>query len=141
MTAATDRFAWVSGFANAWIKAADGQADHERLIEVGEALYPVLRGRPSEEIAREHYENTPKPEPLRVRRPEKEFGELAAKLGIVKEGDKLDQNLLSFAHGVAEKCAAIGDQYGYGRDSVGFHIRSIYGAQQAWPGTEEDVPF
>lgn len=141
MTAATDRFAWVSGFTNAWAKAAGGQADHEHLIEVGEALYPVLKDRSPEQIAREHYDNTPKPEPLRVRRPEKEFGELAARLGIVKEGDKLDQNLLSFAHGVAEKCAAIGDQYGYGRDSAGLHIRSVYGAQQAWPGTEEDVPF
>lgn len=62
MTAATERFAWVSSFTNAWNRAADGQANHEHLIEVGEALYPVLKARSPEEVAREHYQNTPKPE-------------------------------------------------------------------------------
>ena len=62
MTAATDRFAWVSSFTSAWNKAADGQANPEHLIEVGEALYPVLKARSPEEVAREHYANSPKSE-------------------------------------------------------------------------------
>lgn len=62
MTAATDRFTWVSSFADSWIEAAEGQAIHEHLIEVGEALYPVLKARPPEEVAREHYQNSLKPE-------------------------------------------------------------------------------
>lgn len=140
MTAATDRFAWVSGFTNAWVRAAEGRADAERLVETGHALYPVLKDQPPEEVARKHFDNTPKPK-QRIRQPEKEYTALAVDLGLIKDGDKLDQNLLSFAYGVAEKCASIGDQYGFGRECAGLHIRGIYGEVKRWPAVEEDVPF
>ena len=63
-----------------------------------------------------------------MRDPACEYTTLAAELGIIKPGDKLDEILMEFAYGVAAKCAAIGDQYGDPSDgNAGDHIRSLYG--------------
>ena len=43
-------------------------------------------------------------------------------------GDKLDQNVVDFAYGVAALCAKIGDRYGDPDFSnAGEHIRAVYG--------------
>ncbi|MDR6890903.1 MULTISPECIES: hypothetical protein [Variovorax] len=63
-----------------------------------------------------------------MRNPEGAFTALAAELGIIKRGDRLDDVQMEFAYGVVDLCAAIGDQYSdkaYG--SAGDHIRSVYG--------------
>ncbi|CAN7329742.1 hypothetical protein [Variovorax paradoxus] len=60
--------------------------------------------------------------------PELQFAALAAELGIIKPGDKLDQMQIDFAYGVAELCASIGDRYGDPSDgNAGEHIRAVYG--------------
>ena len=62
------------------------------------------------------------------RDPEFQFATLAAELGIIKPGDKLDQMQIDFAYAVAELCAAIGDRYGDPSDgNAGEHIRAVYG--------------
>ena len=63
-----------------------------------------------------------------VRDPEVHFAALAAELGIIKPGDRLDDVQMEFAYGVVDLCATIGDRYGdkaYG--NAGDHIRSVYG--------------
>lgn len=63
-----------------------------------------------------------------VRDPEVQFAALAAELGIIKPGDRLDQVQIDFAYGVAELCAAVGDRYGDPSDgNAGEHIRAVYG--------------
>ena len=63
-----------------------------------------------------------------AREPEAQFAELAAELGIIKPGDRLDQVQIDFAYGVAELCAAVGDRYGDPSDgNAGEHIRAVYG--------------
>ena len=65
---------------------------------------------------------------LSQRDPEVVFASLAAELGIIKPGDKLDQMQIDFAYGVAELCASIGDRYGDPCDgNAGEHIRAVYG--------------
>ena len=65
---------------------------------------------------------------LAQRDPEVVFASLAAELGIIKAGDKLDQMQIDFAFGVAELCASIGDRYGDPCDgNAGEHIRAVYG--------------
>ena len=63
-----------------------------------------------------------------AREPEAQFAALAAELGIIKPGDRLDQVQIDFAFGVAELCAAVGDRYGDPSDgNAGEHIRALYG--------------
>lgn len=63
-----------------------------------------------------------------VHDPEAQFAVLAAQLGIIKPGDRLDQMQIDFAYGVAELCASIGDRYGDPCDgNAGEHIRAVYG--------------
>jgi len=62
------------------------------------------------------------------REPEAQFAALAAELGIIKPGDRLDQVQIDFAYAVAELCAAVGDRYGDPSDgNAGEHIRAVYG--------------
>jgi hypothetical protein len=56
------------------------------------------------------------------------FRLLAAEVGLVQEGGELSQAQLDFAQGVAELCAAVGDQFRSSRDaSAGDLIRAYYG--------------
>jgi hypothetical protein len=48
-------------------------------------------------------------------------------VGLIREGDPLDQNLVDFAQGVVELCASIGDEEDNDH-CAGEHIRAIYGA-------------
>ena len=59
---------------------------------------------------------------------EVKFRLLAAEVGLVEEGGELSQAQLDFAQGVAELCAAVGDQFRSSRDaSAGDLIRAYYG--------------
>lgn len=40
------------------------------------------------------------------------FTELAVEHGLIRPGDKLDQNVVDFAMSIVELCASIGDDYG-----------------------------
>jgi hypothetical protein len=62
-------------------------------------------------------------EPLEV------FTALAVEHGLIRPGDKLDQNVIDFAFSIVAKCAAIGDEYPDHQNdgSAGDHIRAIYG--------------
>jgi hypothetical protein len=59
---------------------------------------------------------------------EVKFRLLAAEVGLVQEGAEMSPALLDFAQGVAELCAAVGDQFRSSRDaSAGDLIRAYYG--------------
>jgi len=117
---------WASLFAAEWMRLADGKASHEQLYEQGRTLFRVNGDRAPAEVARVHFDNTPEPEE-QVREPEVVYARLAAELGIIKPGDKLDDVQLDFAFGVAEFCAAIGDRYRDDYGSAGDHIRAVLG--------------
>jgi hypothetical protein len=102
---------WASMFAAEWTRLAGGRADHEFLIDQGLTLVRVVGDRSPAEVARLHFENTPEPDQL-ARDFEADFTALAAELGIIRPGERLDQAHIDFAHGVAELCAAMGDTYG-----------------------------
>ncbi|RZL94416.1 MAG: hypothetical protein EOP82_05015 [Variovorax sp.] len=58
-----------------------------------------------------------------------EFTKAAIAAGLIRAGDPLDQNLIDYAHAVAELCAGIGDHY-QDRDTGcrgGDEIRAVYG--------------
>lgn len=118
---------WVNAFASEWNRLVESRCDLEEMHEVGWTLVRVVGNQPPEVIAAKYLESEQQPG-CPVRDPEAEFTELAAELGIIKPGDKLDQVQLDFAHGVAELCAAIGDRYGDPSDgNAGEHIRAVYG--------------
>ena len=56
------------------------------------------------------------------------FTALAARHGLIREGDKMDQNLLDMVVDVVQLCARIGDGYGDGEagGNAGEHIRAVY---------------
>lgn len=54
------------------------------------------------------------------------FTRLAVKHGLIRNGDKLDQNMIDFATDIVGACADIGDGYGDGEagGNAGEHIRA-----------------
>ncbi|MDN4590255.1 hypothetical protein DBA29_17330 [Xenophilus aerolatus] len=56
------------------------------------------------------------------------YTELAVQTGLVRPGDKLDQNLIDFAAALVDRCARVGDRYGDGEagGNAGEHIRAEY---------------
>ena len=55
------------------------------------------------------------------------FTQAAVDAGLIKQGDKLDQNVIALCTSVVDACAAIGDQYripDMPEDTVGDHIRA-----------------
>lgn len=57
--------------------------------------------------------------------PVERFTAAAADLGIIKAGDKLDQNLVDLCLRVVEMAASIGDRYGdHDFGNAGAHIRA-----------------
>lgn len=122
-----DLHTWVEAFVTEWLRLAEGQADPEELTEQASTLFRVNGDQPPEEIALKHFNSYPEPED-RVRDPVAAFTDLAADLGIIKRGDRLDEVQMEFAYGVVGLCATVGDAYGdkaYG--NAGDHIRSLYG--------------
>jgi len=58
------------------------------------------------------------------------FTRLAVKHGLIRDGDKLDQNVVDFATSIVDVCASIGDAYGDSEagGNAGEHIRAeLYG--------------
>lgn len=122
-----DRYDWVDAFVTEWTRLAVGRADPEQLRDQASTLFRVVGDQPPEEIAHKHFSSFPEPED-RVRDPVAAFTDLAAELGIIKRGDRLDEVQIDFAFGVVGLCAAVGDHYGDPSDgNAGDHIRSLYG--------------
>lgn len=61
--------------------------------------------------------------------PRKVFANLAARAGLIKPGDPLDENLAQFAFMLVARCAGIGDRYGDGEcgGDAGEYIRAELG--------------
>jgi hypothetical protein len=121
------RHEWTNAFVSEWNRLQQGRCDLEEAHELGLTLSRVVGDQPPQVIAAKYFESFTEPEDC-ARDPEAEYAALAAELGIIKPGDKLDQVQLDFAYGVAELCAAIGDRYGDPSDgNAGEHIRAVYG--------------
>ena len=118
---------WVDLYVEAFSELVEGRADREDLIVQGLALYYVNGDRPPEEIARKHFEASSAGAEELVRDPVGAYTNLAAEIGIIKRGDRLDDRLMEFAFGVAELCASVGDHYNDVEGNAGDHIRSLYG--------------
>ncbi|RYE72314.1 MAG: hypothetical protein EOO81_03690 [Oxalobacteraceae bacterium] len=60
------------------------------------------------------------------RDPRAMFTALAVKHGLIRDGDKLDQNMVDFATDIVGACADIGDEYGDDEagGNAGEHIRA-----------------
>lgn len=122
------RDAWVSEFATAWHTIADGRADFEQLYTQGNELYDAHGQTDPAEYAQQHHDEAEARHQDRVRDPVGAFTALAVENGLIKAGDKLDQNLVDYAYGVAALCAKIGDGYGDPDfANAGEHIRALYG--------------
>lgn len=65
----------------------------------------------------------------KTREPREVFTEVAIDVGLIRQGDKLDQSMFDFAAAVVEKCATVADCYFDNRHEtlVGEHIRTVYG--------------
>lgn len=121
------RHEWANRFAWEWSRLVDGHCDMEEMHQVGLTLARVVDDQMPEAVAAKYFETDDELED-RVRDAEGAFTDLAAELGIIKHGDRLDDVQKEFAYGVVDLCAAIGDRYGdkaYG--NAGDHIRSVYG--------------
>lgn len=61
-----------------------------------------------------------------ARDPIQVFTQFAVKHGLIREGDKLDENMIDFARDVVDACAQIADGYGDGEagGNAGEHIRA-----------------
>jgi hypothetical protein len=119
---------WAMAFADAWHEIADGKADMEYLFEQGCELFKAHGGTAPEVYAQQHFDEADARHQNRVRDPLGAFTALAAEHGIIKAGDKLDQNLVDFAYEVVALCAKIGDGYGDPDfRNAGEHIRAVYG--------------
>lgn len=63
-----------------------------------------------------------------VHDPVAQFTALAVAHGLIRPGDKLDQNMIDYAAGAVALAAAIADQYvnpDCPEDTVGDHIRAV----------------
>lgn len=118
---------WVSSYANEWSRLTNGRMDPEIAYTEGDALFHVVGHRPAEEIARVHFNSCTGATDTLTSATEK-FRVLAVEVGLAEYGAELTLEQLEFAHGVAELCAAIGDQVRTTRDgSAGDLIRANYG--------------
>jgi hypothetical protein len=59
-----------------------------------------------------------------ARDPIEVFTLLAVKNGLIRQGDKLDQNMIGFATDIVGACADIADAYGDDDSNAGAHIRA-----------------
>jgi len=127
-THSLSRDQWTSAFASAWHTLAEGRADFEQLTMQGAELYEVHGTTDPAAYAQQHFNEAEARHQDRVRDPLGAFTTLAAENGLIKAGDKLDQNLVDFAYGVVALCARIGDGYGDPDfQNAGEHIRAVYG--------------
>ncbi|MDP9991948.1 hypothetical protein J2W28_000976 [Variovorax boronicumulans] len=119
---------WTMAFASAWHTIAEGRADFEQLKMQGIELYETHGKTDPAEYAQQHFSEAEARHQDRVRDPLGAFTALAVENGIIKAGDKPDQNLVDYAYGVVALCAKIGDGYGDPDfRNAGEHIRAVYG--------------
>lgn len=129
-TVKLDHDQWIASFAAAWILLADGRADYEHLRRQGSTLFRVLSDKTPEEVARQHFRNSPEPEQL-VRDPKAHFTQAAVDVGLIMLGDPIDQEVVDFGFEVAELCAAALDQRaGNAEGNAGDYIRALYGSNE-----------
>lgn len=60
--------------------------------------------------------------------PVAKFTALAVQCGLIRPGDKLDQNVLDLCAGVVSLCAGVADEYenpSCPEDTVGDHLRAV----------------
>lgn len=118
---------WVSRYVQEWGRLANGRMDQEIADIEGHALHHVVGHRPPEEVARQHF-NSCTGAADSLTSAERKFQTLAAQIGLVHQTQALPADMLAFAHGVAELCAAMGDRFRDARDgSAGDQIRANYG--------------
>lgn len=118
---------WVSRYVAEWERLANGRMDHKVAFGNGNALHHVVGHRPPEEVARQHFNSCTGAADTLTSAVTK-FRALAQEVGLVQQGAELSQAQFEFAHGVAELCAAVGDQFRTTRDgSAGDMIRANYG--------------
>jgi hypothetical protein len=118
---------WVSRYVSEWSRLANGRMDDEIANTEGTALHHVVGHRPPEEVARQHFNSCTGAADTLTSAATK-FRVLAADVGLIAEGAELSTAQLEFAQGVAELCAAVGDQVRTARDgSAGDLIRANYG--------------
>lgn len=118
---------WVNRYTMESARLADGRIDHESAFIQGHALHQVVGHRLPEEVARQMFNSFTGADNTLVSADHK-FQALAAGIGLIHQGEALSQDLLSFAHGVAELCAAVGDRFRDAREgSAGDLIRANYG--------------
>jgi hypothetical protein len=118
---------WVGRYAAEQSRLTNGRMDHDIAHTEGVALYHVVGHRPPEDVARLHF-NAYTGAADTLTSAATKFRELAAEVGLTEAGAELTQAQFDFAHGVAELCAAVGDQIRTVRDgSAGDLIRANYG--------------
>ena len=127
-TSSVARDQWASAFANAWHALANGEADFESLMIQGAQLYEAHGQTSPAAYAQQHFKEAEARHQNRMRDPLGAFTALAVENGIIKAGDKPDQNLVDYAYGVVALCAKIGDRYGDPDfRNAGEHIRAELG--------------
>ena len=118
---------WIGRYVSEWNRIAQGRMDHEIAYLEGSALHHVVGHRPPEEVARQHFNSCTGAADTLTSAVTK-FRLLAQEIGLVQPGGEISQQQLDFAQGVAELCAAVGDQFRTTRDgSAGDLIRANYG--------------
>jgi hypothetical protein len=118
---------WVNRYITEWARLANGRMDDDIAHGEGLALHHIVGHRPPEEIARQHF-NSCTGAADTLTSAQTKFRALAAEVQLIQQGDELSPAQLEFAHGVAELCAAVGDQFRSAREgSAGDLIRANYG--------------
>ena len=124
-TAARDD--WVGRYIMESGRLAGGRIDHEMATVAAYALHRVVGHRLPEEVARQAF-NSSTGAADTLLSADRKFQVLASAIGLIRQGEALPRNLLDFAQGVAELCAAVGDRFRDAREgSAGDLIRANYG--------------
>jgi len=118
---------WVGRYVAEQNRLTNGRTDAETDFTEGIALYHVVGHRPPEDVSRQHFNSLTGAADTLTSAVAK-FNALALEVGLAAPGAELTREQLAFAHGVAELCAAVGDQVRTVRDgSAGDLIRANYG--------------
>ena len=101
---------------------AQAAARHEISAQIHEALFDL-----GELEWKEPAMEDEDADPVGPTDPRSRFAELAVAAGLIRPGDRLDQNVVDLCRAVAEDCARIADRYGDGEaGNAGEHIRATF---------------
>lgn len=126
--------AWLHVFRVRWTDLANGEADPEHVADIGVVYYRRNCTRNPAEVAKEAsaasmlttVENEDDDPVGPVNDPGATFTALAAKHGLIRPGDTLDQNVQDAFAELVHLCANVSDKYGDPNDKAGDHVRAIY---------------